>query len=308
MLTILDLVLIVGALITAWHCLFGSGLLKAVASFMVFGLLMALIWVRLEAPDIALAEAAIGAGVTGALLLTALGQLPDHERRLVAKPQRLFTWHLCWLLPSSTAAILAIGYIITTLPQPGMQAAIDAVTPLSGAEHGVTAVLLNLRAFDTLLEVAVMLAAVGVIWSLEKAIHPPAFQDSFPTLPILARLLHPLFLLIFAHLLWQGTHAPGGAFPAGAVLGSGGILLLLSGTIVWVHQPRYLDLLRWMLAVGLLLFLATALAGLVLTGDLYGLPAYLAGYFIIAIEVSTALSIALMLMTFYLFGKPGGKC
>lgn len=54
---------------------------RAVVLFIVFGLLMALAWARLDAPDIALAEAAIGAGLTGALLLDAVGALrtgPDH--------------------------------------------------------------------------------------------------------------------------------------------------------------------------------------------------------------------------------------
>jgi energy-converting hydrogenase B subunit D len=37
--------------------------------------------VRLEAPDVALAEAAIGAGLTGALLLDALGHLRRRARR-----------------------------------------------------------------------------------------------------------------------------------------------------------------------------------------------------------------------------------
>jgi multicomponent Na+:H+ antiporter subunit G len=48
---------------------------RAVVMFIVFGLLMALAWVRLQAPDIALAEAAIGAGLTGVLLLDTLGYL-----------------------------------------------------------------------------------------------------------------------------------------------------------------------------------------------------------------------------------------
>lgn len=54
---------------------------RAVVLFIVFGLLMALAWARLDAPDIALAEAAIGAGLTGALLLDAVGALragPDN--------------------------------------------------------------------------------------------------------------------------------------------------------------------------------------------------------------------------------------
>jgi uncharacterized MnhB-related membrane protein len=40
---------------------------------------MALAWARLGAPDIALAEAAIGAGLTGALLLDAVGHLRAKE-------------------------------------------------------------------------------------------------------------------------------------------------------------------------------------------------------------------------------------
>ena len=39
--------------------------------FIAFGLLLALVWARLRAPDVAIAEAAIGAGVAGALLLSA---------------------------------------------------------------------------------------------------------------------------------------------------------------------------------------------------------------------------------------------
>ena len=37
----------------------------AVVGFVAYGLLLALVWVRLAAPDVALTEAAIGSGVTG---------------------------------------------------------------------------------------------------------------------------------------------------------------------------------------------------------------------------------------------------
>lgn len=52
-----------------------ANLHKAIVLFIAFGLLMALAWVRISAPDIALAEAAIGAGLTGALLLITLAKL-----------------------------------------------------------------------------------------------------------------------------------------------------------------------------------------------------------------------------------------
>jgi uncharacterized MnhB-related membrane protein len=41
----------------------------AAAAFIALGAVAALAWARLDAPDVALAEAALGAGLTGALLL-----------------------------------------------------------------------------------------------------------------------------------------------------------------------------------------------------------------------------------------------
>jgi uncharacterized MnhB-related membrane protein len=55
-------------------------LFTGVVLFIALGLLLALAWVRLHAPDLALAEAAIGAGLAGALLLAAARRLagPAH--------------------------------------------------------------------------------------------------------------------------------------------------------------------------------------------------------------------------------------
>ena len=44
---------------------------RAVILYIAFGLLLALVWARLRSPDLALAEAAIGAGLSGALMLAA---------------------------------------------------------------------------------------------------------------------------------------------------------------------------------------------------------------------------------------------
>lgn len=69
---------------TAIGALASRDLFRAIVMFMAFGLLMALAWVRLKAPDVALAEAAIGAGLTGVLLLDTLGYL---RRRFTASGQ-----------------------------------------------------------------------------------------------------------------------------------------------------------------------------------------------------------------------------
>jgi energy-converting hydrogenase B subunit D len=59
----------------AVRALAAEDLVTAIALFVAFGLLMTIAWVRLSAPDIALAEAGIGTGLTGGLLLAALARL-----------------------------------------------------------------------------------------------------------------------------------------------------------------------------------------------------------------------------------------
>lgn len=70
-----DLLLTLSLIVMAWRALASPDLYKAVVCYLAFGLLLALAWVRLDAPDIALAEAAIGAGLIGALLFDALGEI-----------------------------------------------------------------------------------------------------------------------------------------------------------------------------------------------------------------------------------------
>ena len=73
--SVFDAVLALALLVLAWRLLRTPELFTAIVLFISFGLIMSLTWVRLNAVDIALAEAAIGAGVTGALFLAALGRL-----------------------------------------------------------------------------------------------------------------------------------------------------------------------------------------------------------------------------------------
>jgi len=51
-------------------------LFRSIVLFIAFGMLMAIAWTRLGAPDVGLAEAAIGAGLTGALLIVTWEALP----------------------------------------------------------------------------------------------------------------------------------------------------------------------------------------------------------------------------------------
>jgi energy-converting hydrogenase B subunit D len=73
---VLDTLLAVILLWLAWATLASRDLFRGIVLFIAFGLVLSMTWVRLHAPDVALAEAAIGAGLTGALLLATWGRLP----------------------------------------------------------------------------------------------------------------------------------------------------------------------------------------------------------------------------------------
>lgn len=77
---IIDGLLTSSLLWIAWRAVVAPDLFKSIVLFIAFGLIMVLVWVRLNAPDVALAEAAIGTGLTGALLLATL-------KRLESKPE-----------------------------------------------------------------------------------------------------------------------------------------------------------------------------------------------------------------------------
>lgn len=80
LLWLFDGLLVAGLAWLAWWALATTDLFKGIVLYVVFGLLMALAWARLQAPDIALAEAAIGAGLTGALLLSTLARISATPR------------------------------------------------------------------------------------------------------------------------------------------------------------------------------------------------------------------------------------
>ncbi len=68
----LDAVLLAGLLGLALGAVTLPGLFRSVVLYVAFGLVLGLAWVRLGVPDIALAEIALAAGVTGALLMITL--------------------------------------------------------------------------------------------------------------------------------------------------------------------------------------------------------------------------------------------
>ena len=231
-LLVFDALLLLALVSLAWAALAGSNNRQSVILFIAFGLVLAVSWARLLAPDVALAEAAIGAGLSGALLLSAVGRRPGEAART---PSSMAPNHgdtgstrvlkgTVTLLCTALAGILAwaLLHALGSAPRDSLPQAIDANLADSGVSNPVTAVLLNFRAYDTLLELAVLLTAVLGILALGKA--RPGYQPVGPVFDGLARWLVPVLILMAAYLLWAGAHAPGGAFQAGATLAAAGVL------------------------------------------------------------------------------------
>jgi len=305
-----DILLGLGLLWLGWRLLSSPDLFKAIVLFIAFGLLMALAWVRLDAPDVALAEAAIGAGLTGALLLAALARLSSMESGKDATVQAEKAWlksPASWF-PAIIMLLLAsgLGYTILSLAPyaAGLSPEVAANLDSSGVINPVTAVLLNFRGYDTLLEMVVLLLALLGVWSIGGAAEPHEGKPG-PVLDFLTRLLTPLLILVAAYLLWVGAHAPGGAFQAGSVLAAAGVLLLLAG---WCLPPRLMALpLRLVLVAGPCAFIAMAALTLLIQGQLLEFPPAQAGILILVLETVAMFSIGATLAALFLGGRPQHK-
>lgn len=289
-----DLVLATVMPVIVWRILAAKELATAVVLFVALGFVSALAWARLHAPDIALVEAAVGAGLTGALLMNALSWIGADAS--VARPAPRALRIGVGVLAGAVAVALAVT--VYHLAEPiGLADEVEARLADARVEYPVTAVLLSFRGYDTLLEVAVLVAAV-----LGARLHAPGSiprgEDALSPHPrVLARVLAPVVVLVAGYLLWRGASAPGGAFQAAAVLASGGILLVLARVL----RPPMMSstAVRVALVVGLAWFVVVAALPLATGGQLLEYPAASAKQLIISIEVALTVSIAIVLLMFF---------
>ena len=304
---LLDALLVLTLLLLAWRALVSTDLFTAIIVFIGFGLMMALVWLRLRAPDIALAEAAIGAGLTGALLLNAYakqkrtpGDLQSARTILESgrKPAIQFVF-----LVAGMMLLIPLGWAILSLPLSGegLRSNVEQHLSLSGVSNPVTAVLLNFRGYDTLLEIAVLLLAMLAIWVVSAHEAPSTHTQpvEFSALWGLSATLTPILILTAGYILWIGSSRPGGAFQAGALLGGAAVMLILSGYTLTM-KPFWL---RLIVSLALLVFIATG-AALTVQGAFLQYPSEWAGTLILIIETAATVSIGAILALLFLGHRP----
>lgn len=200
------------------------------------------------------------------------------------------------------ALVLILALVDLAPPAFDLRPLVAANLASSGVAHPVTAVLLNYRAYDTLLEIGVLLLALMAILAVSGSPRPasntlPSASD--PLLAMLGRIAAPVMVVVAVYLLWAGTSRPGGAFQAGAVLAALAVLLHLTGLLAGWQQPGVR--LRWGLAGGFLLFLGIGALLLLVEGELLRFPPDQAGVLILLIESGLTLSLGLILAGLFLF-------
>lgn len=176
----------------------------------------------------------------------------------------------------------------------------------SGVSNPVTAVLLNFRAYDTLLEVAVLVIAGLSALSMGHAAMgaAPERHSADVLLEVLTRWFVPLLLVLAAYLVWAGSHRPGGAFQAGAVVAAAGVLMRLTGRAS--RFPGAGLVLRAGPAIGLAGFLLVGMLGPATGAAFLTYPPSLAGGLILGVELVLTVSIALVLLGLFESATPPG--
>jgi len=168
----MTLTLLEGALLLfVVGCGLGAALLKdtlaSVISFAAYSLGVSIIWLILQAPDVGLTEAAVGAGIMTILFLLALANTvtPDADRLL----ERV-RWRTVALVGAFVVVMGATVPALPTIGDPTAPVVSGDVTQYyltnaydqTGVHNAVTAVLAAYRGFDTLGEAVVVFSA-GVV-------------------------------------------------------------------------------------------------------------------------------------------------
>jgi multicomponent Na+:H+ antiporter subunit B len=265
--------------ITAIAIVRTTDLFAAVMLSGIFSLLMAAIFFTLDAADVALTEAAVGAGISTVLFLSALALTEQHERSI--KPSR-------WLAVPVLVATALIIYATFDKPRLGDPDApvhqhvapwyLEKTPELIDIPNVVTAVLGSFRGYDTLGEVFVVLtAAIGVMVLLgtghsrvASPVQPASSSDSLRhhLIPrVIGRLMIPFIVLFGLYVQFHGDYGPGGGFQAGALVAAAIILYALlegEGPALTVVP---LSAITALMAGGAILYTLVGLAGIVMGGN-----------------------------------------
>ena len=130
-------------------------------------------------------------------------------------------------------------------------------------------------------------------------------------LRVIAKLLIPLILIFALYVQFHGDYGPGGGFQAGVIFASAFILYSLIFGVENARSVISFNLLRFVSASGLLLYIGVGIAALILGGNFLDYNALLSDPVhgqhlgILVIELGVGMTVAaVMMMIFFVFARP----
>lgn len=230
------------------------------------GLIVALVFIKFSAPDLALTQLSVEV-VTVILLLLALFFLPANTPRESSVARR---WRDVGLSLLAGGGAAALTWAVLTRSSDNIAGFfIQNSVPGGGGKNVVNVILVDFRGFDTFGEITVLaIAGLGIFALLGKLQLPGPTHDAsgrawdLDTHPMIlatfARLLLPLALLVSVFIFLRGHNLPGGGFVAGLVTAIALIVQYLANGVSWTHA-RLPERTQPLIAAGLGIALLTGL-------------------------------------------------
>ena len=261
--------------------------------------MLTIAWVQLHAVDVALTEAAIGAGLTSLLLVRASSRLRSTEAAARAETPTVPLRLLAALVAGGVTIALAIAVLALPDPAPTLAPQAMANIAATGVGNPITAVLMAFRAMDTMLEAIVVLLALVGIWSLapDRAWGgrpgPSYNADPNGILAFIARVLPPIGIVVGVYIFWIGADHPGGKFQGATIVAAMWLLAMLAGLAD--APPVRRRWVRALLVAGPIAFIAVGVVGVYTAGAFLGYPDGWAKPLILVIEFALMPSLAFTL-------------
>ncbi|MBT1449885.1 DUF4040 domain-containing protein [Glaciecola sp. XM2] len=170
---LINFVLLIFLLVIAIAILKTRHLFAMAMLFGLYSLLVAGLFVVLDAPDVAFTEAAVGTGISTVLMLVTLAAIKDGHAGKREGKSRTAPFLICFLMGGlliyGTHDIAELGDINSAPNQQVALRYVEQGQAETGVPNLVTAVLASYRGFDTLGEVTVVLTAgIGVLLLLSN--------------------------------------------------------------------------------------------------------------------------------------------
>lgn len=297
----------------------------------IYSLLCASIFVVMDAVDVAFTEAAIGAGLSTILILTALSlcgyreqDKPDIQKNSTqAFVSLIIVCVLGALLAFGFHDIPAFGQLNTPAYQGVAQHYIHQTSTEIDLPNLVTAVLASYRGYDTLGEVCVVftagitvLAILGYGSKTKKITAANHNSQSvelqqYIVLRVVSRMILPFIMIFALYVQFHGDFGPGGGFQAGVIFASAIILHILFYGHSQTEKVIAPETTCYLMAIGVLIFGGTGIVTMLLGGNFLDYnflnvadPIQGQHWGILIIEFGVGVTVAaVMLSMFYSFSK-----